>query len=94
MKLVSTFELEGMEATYLYNIRKIDEHVLISIPLDSTSNVQSNRSHTLDPTTLNEASNCQFEDIEARISERGRHPKGKSNLSDVLVPYKYVSMPT
>ena len=69
----------------MYNIRKINEHVSVSFLLDSTSNVQSNRSHAFDPPTLNEASNGQPKYIEGRVSERSRHGKGEANLCDVLM---------
>jgi hypothetical protein len=83
---VSSFPRRYSKAAYLYDIRKINEHVLISISLDSTSNIQSNRRHTFDSTTLDEASNCQLEDIKARIPECGWHPESISDLSDIPVP--------
>lgn len=84
--LVLPFKRICGKAAYLYDIRKINKHVLISISLDSTSNVQSNRRHTFDSTTLDEASNCQLEDIKARIPECGWHPESISDLSNIPMP--------
>lgn len=69
-------------------IREINQHESIRVGLNSTGNVQSDCSYTLNPTTLNETTgaNGQLVDLHGMVSDLGIHVQCCTNSDNVIVP--------
>lgn len=77
-----------LDVTHPQYIRKINQHKFVRVGLDSTRNVQSDCSNTLDPTTLDEPARAdgQLENLRGVVSDLGTHLQRCTNSDDVIVP--------